>query len=852
MNKKLTTTLAIGATIVGGAIVTSDVHAADVQPTNENDNLVVKTTTNPNPTVTKTQVEEAKEKFDNAKAKFDGKKVETENKIADATKTKAEINKLEDIAKISENITDKDIKDAETKVSDLTAKKDELSKSIDNKANEVESKDTKITLGAVKVDKAQKDLDKAIEKETEIKNEINSVADTSEEVRNARVDVETAKSELEKAKANVAKAEAKVTDENAKDAENATKLGIATTVLNGAKSTETTKEQAVKTAEDKEKELKAKLDASTDVFAGLDTSMSLDPKFVEVFERYLNGQASIHDVIAVEKSLTNKIEYPQSYNYADETEMIDLKNISKEEEMKMAQYFTTLLNKIRAQFGKDNIQVNLVTQEFANEVAKIIMRDDYSGSGHYVKGITEAAGKFGLSTEDNYYENLFTGHMKSQDGTSVSRKQLYDTIRYFTQGFFYEGTVNGYYSHAKSLLKINDNLGVAFSITNPKEELYRDFKLKTIKMSVLNVSPMTIKADTNKEMKAIYESKFSKNSSNAVPLVKPVDNSKLQDEYEQAKLALQTAKSDLAKAQADVKEAQANVYALKAYKSNSDVAQNELELAKAEVVKAEDKVKTTESKLAELKAKTESENEIIKALEAKLSIASQNVTEARELLKIAQDELKLAETAKTDAMAELKGLENELATITTELETATAAKDRLVELKANHADTLEKLTKARETYEVFTKDIESLQAVLKDLEVDAQAQYDEYIKVKRQFDLENLTYAVTQNPPVFELPEFNPNQVPPVGNVVEPIEQNEPTLPATLEKPVVSDVTHSTIVQNPTHGQNTSRVVKPKATLRAGKLPATGLADDLSRPMSVMTLLLASAGLVLNRRKEQE
>ena len=75
VNKKLTTTLAIGATVIGVVVFAQDVHAAD-SPTPEQDaanNLVTKTKENE---VKKEDVAKAKVEADQANANVEAKKKE--------------------------------------------------------------------------------------------------------------------------------------------------------------------------------------------------------------------------------------------------------------------------------------------------------------------------------------------------------------------------------------------------------------------------------------------------------------------------------------------------------------------------------------------------------------------------------------------------------------------------------------------------------------------------------------------------------------------------------------------------------------------------------------------------------
>ena len=65
------------------------------------------------------------------------------------------------------------------------------------------------------------------------------------------------------------------------------------------------------------------------------------------------------------------------------------------------------------------------------------------------------------------------------------------------------------------------------------------------------------------------------------------------------------------------------------------------------------------------------------------------------------------------------------------------------------------LEQARKDLEVSNKNAKDALENLKSLEKDAKAKYDKYLQIKRQYDMENYTWGVTKNPPVFDLPELS-------------------------------------------------------------------------------------------------
>lgn len=118
MNKKLTTTLAIGATVIGGVVFSQDVHAAD-SPTPEQDatnNLVTKTKENE---VKKEDVAKAKVEADQANANVEAKKKEVADKSDKVTKADEKVEEKQQDVDSVEKVTPDKIKEAQSKVDNI-------------------------------------------------------------------------------------------------------------------------------------------------------------------------------------------------------------------------------------------------------------------------------------------------------------------------------------------------------------------------------------------------------------------------------------------------------------------------------------------------------------------------------------------------------------------------------------------------------------------------------------------------------------------------------------------------------------------------------------------------------------
>lgn len=155
----------------------------------------------------------------------------------------------------------------------------------------------------------------------------------------------------------------------------------------------------------------------------------------------------------------------------DDEEIIDLNKLTKDQNIKLTNFFIKLLNSARTQLGLKEIYADPKNQKLANDIAAIYLRDrkfglvtDTEPTGHYVKGISEAAKKNGLNIEDNYIEDLSMNLQTAgpsdiyKEKTSITQAKqfIYDGI----VGMLFGGTTGNdgtimegtEYHHARSLL----------------------------------------------------------------------------------------------------------------------------------------------------------------------------------------------------------------------------------------------------------------------------------------------------------------------------------------------------------------------------------------------------------------
>ena len=172
----------------------------------------------------------------------------------------------------------------------------------------------------------------------------------------------------------------------------------------------------------------------------------------------------------------------------DDEEIIDLNKLTKDQNIKLTNFFIKILNSARTQLGLKEIYADPKNQKLANDIAAIYLRDKKFGfvtetepTGHYVKGIVEAAHNNGLNIYENNIEDAGI-NFQTEGSTSIftektsmtqAKKFVYGTI----VGMLFGGTTKEdgtiregtEYHHAASLLA-DDNLTGAVSFHNAKPD----------------------------------------------------------------------------------------------------------------------------------------------------------------------------------------------------------------------------------------------------------------------------------------------------------------------------------------------------------------------------------------------
>lgn len=820
VNKKLTTTLAIGATVIGGVVFAQDVHAAD-SPTPEQDaanNLVTKTKENE---VKKEDVAKAKVEADQANANVEAKKKEAADKSDKVTKADEKVEEKQKDFDSVEKVTPDKIKEAQSKVDNIkedkakaeTLKlqaevaKEEIDKDIARKTQEAENK----LKEAAEKQEQIKDIEKQLK---ELKDSTKLLEEKKIEKEQATKDLENAKNDLEKHKKELEEA----IKSDAKQNEEIEKLVKKVEEQNKKVKEIEKKLELVKQAESK---AKSKIDNAVNPFGSAKTTLKVSDDFVRRFNEFKANPSveSFNRVVEAEQAdKENVLKQLNPNDYKNDTDLVDLKNMSDKDKELFSQYFTHLLNQVREQFGLPPHKYNLNTQKFADEIARIAMEGKFDKERQYIKGIKEAARLHGLSDRGNDYENKEYSYAPIKDGSKVSRRYLFDILHNSVQKFFYSGKTNGHYGDASFLLGAQENIALSFIPTPKKSE-----GNTLVKISVISVSQASV-GNNNK-----YEEKYSKNSPESIDNVQLPGSKVLEDAYNVAKENTGKIQSELNDANKVLEQAKTDHKAkTDSLENKVDEAQTAKDLAEKTVEKLKQKEAQKEEDIARLQGNVDAETakrtrlnkelgELKKELEdikAEATTKEQEVTELKRLSESRAEEIVKLE-------AQIDEIDKLLAQATTELEDQQR-------LDASRGAVKQALTKAQEELKIAQEELELANGELKSLQKIAQDKQDRYKTIKKQYELGDYLHATTKDAPILEKPEFKFE-----------ISKDAPT----VEKPEF-DISTLNKPTNPTTKAKEKEIVVNQK--QGAILPKTG---ENTKSSVVVGLVLLAASIIIKRRK---
>lgn len=854
MNKKIvTTTLVLGTTIAGGAVLGQEAHASEAPATPSTDtNLVVKTEVGK---TTQTEVNTAKAKADESKAKFDDYKAKSDVKIEKTKQDALKVSELETKTEKGAKVTDEVIKEKTDKVTSLTERKAELTKKGEDAKPVITKTEENVKNAQKQVDETSKDLATKTAKATELENKLNTLENSDTVLKDKKDEVKSLTSDVEKAKSDVSAKEDTLAKAKASDEQKVKDVAKAKDAVKSQKDVVAKRDAEVKDAKTKVSALEKELKESGNPFGeGVRTEIKFDPEFIKALKEYTNANADtqatlLNGVIAKEREAVKK--YPilntDNIDYSN-SEKVDINNLSEKDQILLTQYFNHLNNQVRKQFGLAPAKTNLNVLKFAQDIAKFTKESGYQDTHHDNRSINRAAFKNGIDKTDkgdayNRFESLDfnTIDKDKSKGNMVARQFLFDSVYQSVQRFYHEGRMNRHYLHAEHMLNTDDETFGTYFVMTPSKSQYYNW----VRFGVVGINKWNGFTGYDDDYKPTYKT-FDKNwgykSPQTIDLIQVKDVSALKDKLATAKSTVTTLQTELNKATEELTKRENDLKAVESKPSTVAEATKELQDAKiardlkvAQLAKAEQELKDIQNII-------DNEQAQAKTLRDELVKANEEVAKAEEKSAKAKAELIEAQKLEEQAKVAMKSLTDELDRLASEIAKTEAEKDELVTLKAEYAENVKLLATAKEDLEVSRALVSEAMIELANLQKDATEKFDEYLKVKRQYDMENLTWAVTKDTPVFELPEFDIKEL---DKLSQPTTQKPST-----KVPSTKVTTTKTNAQAPKFGKASA----PKTTVKSNerKLPNTGDTTTDLAGFGIVSMLMASYAMTMRRRENEK
>ena len=686
-SKKIISSVSLTTAILATGIISQEAHADSVDTTTT---TVSQSQSRP---VTAEQVASAKASYDTnqeaqakAQSVVDSKKQALDTAKENTTAAQDAIAQAETAAA---QATDVNIQAAKEAIPTAEAKVQPAKEAVETAKTDVTTKEASQSQAQAVVNEAQGNVNqaqKAVAEATQIQSEKQTAVDTSAK------EVETAKQGVVDAQATVAEKTDKVsqagqTVETAK--QNDAKLDADTKAadINVEKA-----DQAVQVAKSDVDTAKAKADETAQTLkdANHPTHVVMSDEFKQNFKQYAFGSMSdeaLEKAIASEPASRDLNTAYLSTFAADTTgQKYDVTNLPLELQTELSQYFAYLVNDVRQQLGQPKLVVNTDAIKFATLVAEKYDKNHDPFSGHDNKAINEAAKEMGYwynrKNKSNAYENLAgnspdsaydldsngNSTYKIGDKVELTKSELYKLVAENVNGFIYEGSSNGHYGHAISLVK-QPSLGIAFTLS------HTDFGFGTVPMIETHVlyTPLTDKRTGEPLLDA------SKN----VPDLKIPDKQAAEVADRAAQAALVTATAKAQAAQTRFEQAKAVYDALVATPRQTAEAEAKLVTAKAELVNAQTALTNAEQTLATVTASHAEKVAVLDMAKVSRDEAVNVLTAAQNKLAEANQELAQREVATTIAKAKLTELEQALKDAEQAVIDAKATYEQLVSAKAN-------------------------------------------------------------------------------------------------------------------------------------------------------------------------
>ena len=689
-SKKIISSVSLTTAILATGVLSQEAHADSVDTTTT---TVSQAQSQP---VTAEQVVSAKASYDTnqeaqakAQSVVDSKKQALETAKANTTTAQDAVAKSETVAALA---TDTNIQVAKEAIPTAEAKVQPAKEAVETAKTDVTTKEVSQSQAQAAVNKAQGNVNQAqeaVDEATQIQSEKQTAVDNSaKEAEVAKQGVTNAQATLAEKTSKVS--QAKQTVEIAKQNDVNLEADTKEAEINVEKA-----DQAAQVAKIAVDTAKAKADEAAQALKDAEfnhpTHVVMSDEFKQNFKQYAFGSMSDE---ALEKAIASEpasrdLNTAYLSTFTDDTtgQKYDVTNLPIELQTELSQYFAYLVNDVRQQLGQPKLVVNTDAIKFATLVAEKYDKNHDPFSGHDNKAINEAAKEMGYwynrKNKSNAYENLAgnspdsaydldsngNSTYKIGDKVELTKSELYKLVAENVNGFIYEGSSNGHYGHAISLVK-QPSLGIAFTLS------HTDFGFGTVPMIETHVLYTPVHDLVNFDKKLLDESK------NVPDLVIP-DKQAAEVADRAAQAALVTATAQAQAAQTRFEQAKAAYDALVATPRQTAEAEAKLATAKAELTNAQTALEAAENTLSTVTASHADKVTALDMAKATRDEAVNVLSAAQSKLDAANDELAQRETATTVAKAKLAELEQAVKDAEQAVIDAKATYEQLVKAKAN-------------------------------------------------------------------------------------------------------------------------------------------------------------------------
>lgn len=740
-SKKIISSVSLTTAILATGVLSQEAHADSVDTTTT---TVSQAQSQP---VTAEQVVSAKASYDTnqeaqaqAQSVVDSKKQALDTAKANTTTAQDAVAKAKTVAVLA---TDTNIQVAKEAIPTAEAKVQPAKEAVETAKTDVTTKEVSQSQAQEAVNKAQGNVNQAQEavaKATQIQSEKQTAVD------NSAKEAEVAKQGVTNAQATLAEKTNKVSQagqaaETAKQNDVDLEADTKEAEINVEKADQAA--QVAKTAVDT---AKAKADETAQALKDAEfnhpTHVVMTDEFKSNLKQYLFGSMSNEDLektIASEDE-SRKLNTDYIATFANDTtgQKYDVTNIPLELQTELSQYFAYLVNDVRQQLGQPKLVVNTDAIKFATLVAEKYDKNHDPYSGHDNKAINEAAKEMGYwynrKNQGNAYENLAGGLSDSAysldsngnstykigDKVELTKSDLYKLVAENVNGFIYEGVLNGYYSHANSLIK-QPSLGIAFTLS------HTDFGFGTVPMIETHVLYTPVHDLVNFDKKLLDESK------NVPDLVIP-DKQAAEVADRAAQAALVTATAQAQVAQTRFEQAKAAYDALVATPRQTAEAEAKLTTAKTELANAQTALETAENTLATVTASYADKVAALDMVKASRDEAVNALTATQNKLDVANQELAQRETATTVAKAKLAELEQAVKDAEQAVIDAKATYEQLVKAKDNLDTARQAYTQAVTAQEAAQAAYDKAMVVLTNAKAQTALSGTKYTNLKAAYD----------------------------------------------------------------------------------------------------------------------